>query len=58
MATDKEILDEIENIVDRFTKVVYADDGTDEGRAKFIREVEQVFYMGQIWGTLMKREKE
>jgi len=51
MASDKEILDEIEKIVDTFTASFYATDNDETKRSI------ASFSLGLIGGTLMRRGK-
>ena len=51
--TDEETLDAIQKIVDKYVALVYAD----ELPKHHLLEVEQPFYMGQIWATLSERGK-
>lgn len=53
MSTDKEILDEIEKIVDLHMKFMYDKDNNSDN----MKVAMSSFYIGQIMGTIMRRNK-
>lgn len=51
MAKDKEIVDDLEVILNKFNASFYDENTRDDDKGLLAS-----FYIGQIWGTIMRRE--